>query len=403
MASVAEVNLRERVASAVEAALSAFARLHDRPLTLLPLSNGELAALDAEIDGDAQVGPRQQVRTLVRKAAGRPIMLVAGAGPLKTYTMARMARDAYDLSLCMAAFIVRELEHLPEVLEAARLEKRLVAANNLGRLGFRVLDERGSRFSGKVEVRKGPIKGSYRMDVLLPPRFPDTQPFFRLVEVPRHPNVYDSGDVCLGHFVWNPALDITVLVEQVRHVLENPNYEDGLHRADDEIEEPDRTALTALADEDVPREEPDPEIMARYRLALTVIAELSGNDESAVPYNEFREVLTEREGWDGATFETVFRGLMNGGQIYLPDGGHIRRTDVPREEPDREMVRRFGLALTVIAELSGNEAGAASYVDIRRELEARGGWDGATIDTVIRGLLSSGEIFEPDRDHIRRL
>ena len=328
MASVAEVNLRERVASAVEAALSAFARLHDRPLTLVPLSNGELAALDAEIDGEAQVSPRQQVRTLIRKAAGRPVMLVAGAGPLKTYTMARMARDAYDLSLCMAAFIVRELEHLPEVLEAARLEKRLVAANNLGRLGFRVLDERGSRFSGKVEVRKGPIKGSYRMDVLLPPRFPDTQPFFRLVDVPRHPNVYNNGDVCLGHFVWNPALDITVLVEQVRHVLENPNYEDGLHREGDRIEEPERTALIALAlaDEEVLPEEPDPETMARFQLALTVISELSGN-----------------------------------------------------------------------------EAGAASYADIRRELEARGGWDEETIETVIRGLLSSGEIFEPDRDHIRRL
>ena len=230
MTSPAEADLRERVTSAVEAALSAFARLHDRPLTILPLSNGNLAALDAETDADAQVSPRQQVRTLMRKAAGRPVMLVQGDGPLRTYTMGRMARDAYDLSLCMAAFIVRELEHLPEVLDAARLEKRLVAANNLGRLGFRVLDERGSRFSGDLEVVKGPVKGSYRMEVHLPPRFPDTQPFFRLIDVPRHPNVYDNGDVCLGHFVWNRELDITVLVEQVRHVLENPNYEDGLHR-----------------------------------------------------------------------------------------------------------------------------------------------------------------------------
>ena len=315
MASVAEVNLRERVASAVEAALSAFARLHDRPLTLLPLSNGELAALDAEIDGDAQVGPRQQVRTLVRKAAGRPVMLVAGAGPVKTYTMARMARDAYDLSLCMAAFIVRELEHLPEVLEAARLEKRLVAANNLGRLGFRVQDERGSRFSGKVEVRKGPAKGTYRMDVLLPPRFPDTQPFFRLVDVPRHPNVYDSGDVCLGHFVWNPALDITVLVEQVRHVLENPNYEDGLHRnEDEEVEEVVQTRP------DGP-EGNDRDILER---ALLVLAELSSDDQPNVPETEFVRVLMEREGWNERTVFRIIRSLLSAGEIFEPERGEVR-------------------------------------------------------------------------------
>ncbi|MDP7494434.1 MAG: ubiquitin-conjugating enzyme E2 [Candidatus Undinarchaeales archaeon] len=303
MSSVAEVNLRERVASAVEAALSAFARLHDRPLTLLPLSNGELAALDAEIDGDAQVGPRQQVRTLVRKAAGRPIMLVAGAGPVKTYTMARMARDAYDLSLCMATFIVRELEHLPEVLEAARLEKRLVAANNLGRLGFRVQDERGSRFSGKVEVRKGPIKGSYRMDVLLPPRFPDTQPFFRLVDVPRHPNVYDSGDVCLGHFVWNPALDITVLVEQVRHVLENPNYEDGLHREGDEEQE---------------------ELSENSVRLLSLVAELVSERKPSVTYAEIRQVASERGGMSHDEIDGAIQELITRGEIFEPQAGRYQ-------------------------------------------------------------------------------
>ena len=303
MPSVAEVNLRERVASAVEAALSAFARLHDRPLTLLPLSNGELAALDAEIDGDVQVGPRQQVRTLVRKAAGRPIMLVAGAGPVKTYTMARMARDAYDLSLCMAAFIVRELEHLPEVLEAARLEKRLVAANNLGRLGFRVQDERGSRFSGDLEVRKGPIKGSYRMEVLLPPRFPDTQPFFRLVDVPRHPNVYDSGDVCLGHFVWNPALDITVLVEQVRHVLENPNYEDGLHREGDEEQE---------------------ELSENSVRLLSLVAELVSERKPSVTYAEIRQVASEREGMSHDEIDGAIQELITRGEIFEPQTGRYQ-------------------------------------------------------------------------------
>ena len=310
MASVAEVNLRERVASAVEAALSAFARLHDRPLTLLPLSNGELATLDAEIDGDAQVGPRQQVRTLVRKAAGRPIMLVAGAGPLKTYTMARMARNAYDLSLCMAAFIVRELEHLPEVLEAARLEKRLVAANNLGRLGFRVQDDRGSRFSGKLEVRKGPAKGSYRMEVLLPPRFPDTQPFFRLVDVPRHPNVYDNGDVCLGHFVWNPALDITVLVEQVRHVLENPNFEDGLHRGGDVEEEED----------DEEQEEPS-ENSVRLLLLIT---ELSGERPVGTSYADIRQAASESEDMSDEEIDDAISDLIMRGEIFEPQTGRYR-------------------------------------------------------------------------------
>ena len=309
MSSAAEVNLRERVASAVEAALSAFARLHDRPLTLVPLSNGELAALDAEIDGDAQVGPRQQVRTLVRKAAGRPVMLLQGAGPLKTYTMARMARDAYDLSLCMAAFIVRELEHLPEVLEAARLEKRLVAANNLGRLGFRVQDERGSRFSGDLEVRKGPAKGSYRMEVLLPPRFPDTQPFFRLVDVPRHPNVYDNGDVCLGHFVWNPALDITVFVEQVRHVLENPNFEDGLHRAEDEVEEED---------------EPEEIVENRARL-LSLINELSQGQREGATYAEIRQAALEREGMNQDEVDDALSTLITHGEIFEPRTGRYTR------------------------------------------------------------------------------
>ena len=307
MASVTEVNLRERVASAVEAALAAFARLHDRPLTLVPLSNGELAALDAEIDGNAQVGPRQQVRTLVRKAGGRPIMLIAGAGPLKTYTMARMARDAYDLSLCMAAFIVRELEHLPEVLEAARLEKRLVAANNLGRLGFRVQDERGSRFSGKLEVSKGPAKGSYRMEVLLPPRFPDTQPFFHLVDVPRHPNVYENGDVCLGNFVWNPALEITVFVEQVRHVLENPNYEDGLHRADEE-------------------NEPEGVREDRARL-LSLIAELSGGGRDGVPYDEVLQAASEREGMGQDEVDRAISDLITRGEVFEPRTGRYRPLD----------------------------------------------------------------------------
>ena len=76
--------------------------------------------------------------------------------------------------------------------------------------------------------------GEFHLSVIIPERYPMLPPTIRFTTPIYHPNINNSGVICLDtlksepHGKWKPSLNLSVLLTQIRILMEEPNPEDPL-------------------------------------------------------------------------------------------------------------------------------------------------------------------------------
>lgn len=94
----------------------------------------------------------------------------------------------------------------------------------------------GSDITHWTAFIKGPIdtayaNGIFKLDITFPGQFPFVPPKVRFLTKMFHPNVSNSGDICLDILKdqWSPALSISKVLLSICSLLSDPNANDPLN------------------------------------------------------------------------------------------------------------------------------------------------------------------------------
>eukprot|EP00450_Noctiluca_scintillans_P013136 CAMPEP_0194508488 /NCGR_PEP_ID=MMETSP0253-20130528/38734_1 /TAXON_ID=2966 /ORGANISM="Noctiluca scintillans" /LENGTH=235 /DNA_ID=CAMNT_0039351531 /DNA_START=12 /DNA_END=719 /DNA_ORIENTATION=+ len=89
--------------------------------------------------------------------------------------------------------------------------------------------------------------GRFVLDVNLPLRYPLLPPLVRFKTPIFHPNVNESGDICLDIFkaAWSPALSLQKVLLSVSSLLADPNFADPLNLEAADLFDSDRKRYLA--------------------------------------------------------------------------------------------------------------------------------------------------------------
>ena len=77
-------------------------------------------------------------------------------------------------------------------------------------------------------------KGSFKLSVTIPKRYPFEPPKVKFITPIYHPNIDDAGRICLDTLKmppsgsWMPSVNLCTLLTTIRLLLAHPNPDDGL-------------------------------------------------------------------------------------------------------------------------------------------------------------------------------
>ncbi|XP_030756199.1 ubiquitin-conjugating enzyme E2 T-like [Sitophilus oryzae] len=77
-------------------------------------------------------------------------------------------------------------------------------------------------------------RGVFKLEIIIPEKYPFTPPSIKFLTKIYHPNIDDSGRICLDLMKmppnggWKPIIGIEALLIAIRMLLETPNPEDPL-------------------------------------------------------------------------------------------------------------------------------------------------------------------------------
>lgn len=97
------------------------------------------------------------------------------------------------------------------------------------KLTIRRLHNKGLfRVPGLVSLIKQSEENALTLLIQFPAQYPVVPPLFDFLQIPFHPNVRRTGELCynLLKIDYNPTLSITGLIAGLRVLLEEPNIDD---------------------------------------------------------------------------------------------------------------------------------------------------------------------------------
>lgn len=89
--------------------------------------------------------------------------------------------------------------------------------------------------------------GVFQFTITFGTEYPIKPPHIKFVNVPFHPNVYRSGEICLDILQnqWTPALQINTLLQSLRSLLTDPNINSPANSEAARLYRDDRAAYDA--------------------------------------------------------------------------------------------------------------------------------------------------------------
>ncbi|XP_066249467.1 ubiquitin-conjugating enzyme E2 T-like [Euwallacea similis] len=124
------------------------------------------------------------------------------------------------------------------MLQQARMKRELAKLANADSKDICVFSKNDNLSVLEAQILGPPNtpyeNGIFKLEIVIPEKYPFTPPSIKFLTKVYHPNIDDSGRICLDLMKmpptggWKPNIGIEALLIAIRMLLENPNPDDPL-------------------------------------------------------------------------------------------------------------------------------------------------------------------------------